>query len=106
MQYISSGVAGIFGEDMFLIVISSVRPCAFQGASRIDDEGESSAVFRCNTVKCNLLFQVRVLRVSQAQQLTGKRKGKVQENEETPKVSGVERLPKRKILPGTDQAHI
>jgi len=30
-----------------------------------------------------------VLRGSQAQQLTGKRKGKVQEGEETPKVSGV-----------------
>ena len=33
-----------------------------------------------------------MLRGSQAQQLTGKRKGKVQEDE-TPKVSGVERLP-------------
>jgi len=33
------------------------------------------------------LYLVRVLRGSQAQQLTGKRKGKVQEGEETPKVS-------------------
>lgn len=64
-------------------------PYGSQGARRTDNDVESSAVFRYNTVKCKLLFQVRVLRGSQAQQLTGKRKGKVQEGEETPKVSGV-----------------
>ena len=42
-----------------------------------------------------------MLRGSQAKQLTGKSKGKVQEDEETPKVSGIERLLKRKILPDT-----
>ena len=38
-----------------------------------------------------------MLRCSRAQQLTGKRKGKVQEDEEITKVSRVDRLHKRNI---------
>lgn len=52
VQDISSPVGGIFGKDMFFLVIISVRPYA----SRTDDEVESSAVFRYNTVECKLLF--------------------------------------------------
>ena len=39
-----------------------------------------------------------MLRGSQAQQLTGKRKGKAREDEGTTRVSGVKRLPNKKIL--------
>lgn len=56
MQYISSAVGGIFGNDIFFLVISSVMPYGSQGATRTDNDVESSAVFRYNTVKCKLLF--------------------------------------------------
>ena len=39
---------------MFFLVMRSVSPYASQGATRTDDEAESSAVFRYNTVKCKL----------------------------------------------------
>ena len=45
-----------------------------------------------------------MLRGSQAQQLTGKEKGKVQEDDKTTKVSRVDRLPKTANRSDTDKS--